>query len=134
MSLTMVTERIARRRRSSAAAQASIIPLAPRVVIGLTGQRLLIWGRTEPVTGRQVPGRGVPGRHRSVHCTNHRIGLANDAIYLANEPAVTVKVPAVTADRLTAALSGHADVNVSTRNPVCIRSLTGKIVNLDLAK
>lgn len=113
MPLIMLAERIAWRRRSGAAARVSVFPLAPRMVIGLTGQRLLIWAaRSRWRAGAYL---GEVPRDRIVLSTAPTIGSGwrTVLIYLANEPTVTIKVPAVTADRFAATLSGHAEMDVS---------------------
>lgn len=115
MPLIMVAERITWRLYGRAAAQASRFPLAPRMVIGLTRQRLLIWAaRRRWRAGKYL---GEVSRDRIVLSTAPTIGPSwrTVLIYLANEPTVTIKVPAVTADRLASTLSGHADTNVSTQ-------------------
>lgn len=115
MPLVMLAERIAWRHRSRAAARASIFPLAPRMVIGLTSQRLLIWAaRSRWRAGKYL---GEVSRERIALSTAPTIGPGwrTVLIYLANEPTVTIRVPAATADRLAATLSGQADMNVSTQ-------------------
>ena len=113
--LIMLAERIAWRRRTGAAARASAFPLAPRIVIGLTGLRLLIWAaRSRWRAGTYL---GEVARDRIVLSTAPTIGTGwrTVLIYLAHEPTVTIKVPAVTADSFAATLSGRADMNVSTQ-------------------
>lgn len=113
--LIMLAERIASRRRTRAAARASAFPLAPRMVIGLTGRRLLIWStRSRWQAGTYL---GEVSRDRIVLSTSPTVGTGwrTVLIYLANEPTVTIKVPAVTADSFAATLSGHPDMDVSTQ-------------------
>jgi hypothetical protein len=111
--LIMVAERLAWRRRSRTAGRLSMFPLAPRMVIGLTSQRLLIWSaRSRWRAGRYL---GEVSRDRVVLSTAPTVGVGwrTVLIYLANEPTVTIKVPAVTADSLAATLSGQPDTQVS---------------------
>jgi hypothetical protein len=113
MPLIMMAERLAWRRRSRRAAQDSVFPLAPRMVIGLTRQRLLIWAaRSRWRAGQYL---GEVSRDRIVLSTAQTVGAGwrTVLIYLANEPTVTIKVPAVTADRFAATLSGQPDAEVS---------------------
>lgn len=113
MPLIMVAERIAWWRRSRTAAQVSMFPLAPRMVIGLTRQRLLIWAaRSRWRAGKYL---GEVSRDRIVLSTAPTVGTGwrTVLIYLANEPTVTIKVPAVTADRFAVTLSGQPDTQVS---------------------
>ncbi|HEY7429867.1 MAG TPA: hypothetical protein VH641_03945 [Streptosporangiaceae bacterium] len=118
MPLVIAAERIAWRRRTGAAGLASLFPLAPRMVIGLTGQRLLVWAaRSRWRTGKYL---GEVSRDRIVSATAPTAGTGwrTVLIHLASEPAVTIKVPAVSADRLAATLSGQADMNVTTQESI----------------
>jgi hypothetical protein len=115
--LIMAVEHLAWRQRSRAAARTSMFPLAPRMIIGLTDQRLLIWvARRRWRLGAFL---GDVPRDRIVQATAPTAGQGwrTVRIYLANEPTVSIQVPAVTADRLSSALSGRAGESTGTREP-----------------
>lgn len=105
--LIMVVEHLMWWRRTREAARTSMFPLAPRMIIGLTGQRMLIWAATR----RWQLGEflGSVSRDRIVQSTAPTVGEGwrTVRIYLANEPTVPIRVPGVMADRLAALLSGR---------------------------
>lgn len=118
MPLIMLAERVAWLRRSRTAARLSMFPLAPRMVIGLTSQRLLIWSaRNRWRVGKYL---GEVSRDRIVLSTAPTVGAGwrTVLIYLANEPTVTIKVPAVSADRLAATLSGQPESLTSPQESI----------------
>lgn len=114
--LVMVAERVWRRRRDRVAAQASIFPLAPRMLVGLTDRRLLIWS----AHWRWRPGSylGYVSRDRIIQSTAPTVGSGwrTVLIYLVNEPTVPIKVPGSMADGLASALTGYTGDNTGTRD------------------
>jgi hypothetical protein len=117
MPLIMTVEYVLWRRRSRAVGRASLFPLAPRMIIGLTSQRLMIWAaRRRWRLGKLL---GYVSRERIIQATapTGGSGWRTVQIYLANEPAVPIKVPAVMADPLASTLSGQEGENADTREP-----------------
>jgi hypothetical protein len=105
--LIMVVEHLMWWRRTRQTAQTSMFPLAPRMIVGLTGQRMLIWAADR--RWRLGDFLGSVDRDRIVQSTAPTVGAGwrTVRIYLANEPTVPIRVPAAMADHLAAALSGR---------------------------
>jgi len=105
--LIMVAEHLMWWRHTRETARISLFPLASRMVIGLTDQRLLIWAASR--RWRLGGFLGSVSRDRIVQATAPTVGAGwrTVRIYLANEPAVSIRVPGVMADRLAALLSGR---------------------------
>jgi hypothetical protein len=114
MPLIMAVEYLQWRHRSRATGRASLFPLAPRMIIALTSQRLVIWAaRRRWRLGNFL---GDVSRERIVQATAPTAGSGwrTVQIYLANEPTVLIKVPAVIADRLASTLSGREGGNAES--------------------
>ena len=111
MAALLATDRLTRRRRLRAQAKESMFPLAARMIIGLTNQRLVIWS----VRPRWRLGSflGYVSRDRILQAIAPPMsgtGWRNVSIYLAQEPTVSIKVPTAAADDLVRELSGWSDL------------------------
>jgi hypothetical protein len=105
--LIMAVEYLQWRHRNRATGRTSLFPLAPRMIIALTNQRLVIWtARRRWRLGNLL---GDVSRERIIQATAPTTGSGwrTVRIYLANEPTVPIKVPSVIADRLASTLSGR---------------------------
>lgn len=98
MPLIIAVEHLAWRRRIRTSATSSMFPTAPRMLIGLTGHRLVVWSAAR----RWRPGKflGYVTRDRLIQATAPTVGSGwrTVVIYLANEPPVSLKVPGPIAD------------------------------------
>jgi hypothetical protein len=106
----LAADHLIRRRRLRAQARESMFPLAPRMIIGLTSQRLMIWS-VRP-GWRLGPFIGYVSRDRVLQATAlPASGTAwrTVSIYLAQEPTVSIKVPAAAAEDLSHELSGFPE-------------------------
>jgi len=108
--VVIAADHLARRRRLRAQARESIFPLAPRMIIGLTNRRLLIWS-VRP-GWRLGPFLGYVTRDRIMQATAPTVGggWRTVSIFLAQEPTVSIKVPAAAADDLARELSGWPEL------------------------
>jgi hypothetical protein len=98
------------RRASRANAKQSIFPLAPRMFVGLTEGRLLIWARRGSKLG---PFLGFVSLDRIVDAAAPTVGQGwrTVTVHLANEPTVSLRVPGSVADDFAAALAGRGATN-----------------------
>jgi hypothetical protein len=94
------------RRASRTSAKQSIFPLAPRMFVGLTERRLLVWGRRGARLG---PFLGFVTLDRVVDAAAPTVseGWRTVTVHLANEPTVSLRVPGNVADDFAAALAGR---------------------------
>lgn len=104
--LMLLVERLLHRRELRTATQRSLFPLAPRMLLGLTTKRVLIWQARR--RWRLGPFLGYVSLDRIVQAEAPTVGQGwrTLRVHLSNEPAVTIKVPGDLADELAAALSG----------------------------
>jgi hypothetical protein len=104
--LIMVVEHLAWRRRAGVAGRTSGFPLAPRMIIGVTDQRLVTWAARRG--WRLGPVVGDVSRDLILQATAPTVGAGwrTVLIRLSSGPTVRIKVPANLADRLAAGLSG----------------------------
>jgi hypothetical protein len=111
MTALLATDRLTRRRRLRTQAKESMFPLAARMIIGLTNQRLVIWS----VRPRWRLGSflGYVSRDRILQAIAPLMsgtGWRDVSIYLAQEPTVSIKVPTAAADALVRELSGWSEL------------------------
>jgi hypothetical protein len=115
--LIWVAEHLLRRHRDHTASRASMFPLAARMIMVLTQERLLIWAAGR----RWRPARflGFVSRDRILQATTRTVGSGwrTVQLHLANEAAVSVQVPAAAVGPLVSALSGAAARPASTPGP-----------------
>jgi hypothetical protein len=107
----LAVDHLSRRRRRRAQARESMFPLAARMIIGLTNQRLMIW-KVRP-GWRLGSFIGYVTRDRVLQATAPPAtgtGWRTICIYLAEEPTVSIRVPAGAADDLGRELSGRPDL------------------------
>jgi len=107
--LMMAAQRAAWRKHAHAASVRSGFPLAPRMIIGLTDRRLMIWTarrrwRAGVSLGSVKLDRIVAAEARTVGS-----GWRSVMIHMSSQQELTIKVPATAADRLAAALSDPAN-------------------------
>jgi hypothetical protein len=117
MLAVVAAEHLAHRRRLRAQAKESMFPLASRMIIGLSNQRLLIWSvRPGWRLGSFI---GYVARDRILQATAPTAGTGwrTVNIYLAEEPTVSIKVPARAADDLARELSGFPELTDSQSDP-----------------
>jgi hypothetical protein len=113
----LAADHLTHRRRMRAQARESMFPLASRMIIGLSNQRLLIWSvRPGWRLGSFI---GYVARDRILQATAPTIatGWRTVNIYLAEEPTVSIKVPARAADDLARELSGFPELTDSQSDP-----------------
>jgi hypothetical protein len=105
--LILAANHVRWRRSTRAAAEASNFPLAPRMFIGLTSQRLLIW--EAPRKWRLGTLLGWVPRERITGAVAPTVGAGwrTVLISLADAPDVAIKAPPGNADRLASVLSGQ---------------------------
>jgi hypothetical protein len=111
MAAVLAADHLSRRRRRRAQARESMFPLAARMIIGLTNQRLIIW-KVRP-GWRLGPFIGYVSRDRVLQVTAPPVagtGWRNVSVFLAEEPTVSIKVPAGAAADLGRELSGRPDL------------------------
>lgn len=96
------------RRDTHATAARSQFPLAPRMVVALTDERLLVWAASRRWQVRGL--LGEVGRDRIVDAEAPTVGAGwrTVRIHVGDEPAVALRVPARTADDLAARLGRRA--------------------------
>jgi hypothetical protein len=104
-------ERLLHRRYLRTATKRSVFPLAPRMLLGITPTRLVVWRARR--RWRLGPFLGYVTLDRILQAEAPTVGQGWRTIrlHLANEPAVSVKVPARYADKLAAVLSGEVGSN-----------------------
>jgi hypothetical protein len=102
-----VTDRLTLRRRLRKVTKESIFPLAPRMIVGLTTRRIMIWSARPG--WRVGPFLGYVSRDRVLQATapGSESGWRAVSFFLAQEPTVSIKVPARAADDLTRELSSR---------------------------
>jgi hypothetical protein len=102
-----VADRLTLRRRLRRLTKESIFPLAPRMIVGLTTRRIMIWSARPG--WRVGPFLGYVSRDRVLQATapGNESGWRGVSFYLAQEPTVSIKVPARAADDLTRELSSR---------------------------
>jgi hypothetical protein len=113
MLAALAAEHLTHRRRLREQARESMFPLASRMIIGLSNQRLLIWS-VRP--GWRLGGFiGYVARDRILQAAapTRGSGWRTVDIYLAQEPTVSIKVPARAADDLARELSGFPELTDS---------------------
>lgn len=111
MAAVLAVDHLTRRRRLRAQARESMFPLATRMIIGLTNQRLLIWS-VRP-GWRLGSFLGYVSRDRVLQASvppASGTGWRTVGIYLAEEPTVSIKVPAAAANDLARELSGWPEL------------------------
>lgn len=115
--LILTAEHLHWRHRVRQASQASAFPLASRMLIGLTAQRLVIWKARGHWRLGDLLG-DVP-RERIVRAEAPTVGSGwrTVRIHLADGPAVPVRVSHKIADRLADVLSGQQGENAGSRTP-----------------
>jgi hypothetical protein len=113
----LAADRIAWQRRTEAAARSSGFPLAPRMIIGVTDRRLLVWSAGSRWRVRKY--LGEVSRDQITRGTAPTVGAGwrSVLIDLATGPTVTIRVPARTADRLAASLSGQSGPAEQAQEP-----------------
>jgi hypothetical protein len=95
------------KRSARAAAKESLFPLAPRMVLALTDQRLLVWSaRRRFRLGEFI---GFVSLDRIVHAEVVTVGAGwrTARVDLANEPPVLFKLPGQLAEEFASELSGQ---------------------------
>jgi hypothetical protein len=113
----LAADRLTHHRRMRAQARESMFPLASRMIIGLSNQRLLIWSvRPGWRLGSFI---GYVTRDRILQATAPTAGTGwrTVNVYLAQEPTVSIKVPARAADDLARELSGFPELTDSQSDP-----------------
>jgi len=100
------------RKHSRAASIRTGFPLAPRMIIGVTDRRLIIW--TARRRWRIGASLGSVKLDRIVAAEAPTVGSGwrSVIIHLSNQQELTIKVPATAADRLAVALSDPASGDV----------------------
>jgi hypothetical protein len=105
--LMMAAQRATWRKHASAASARSGFPLAPRMIIGVTDRRLIIWtARSRWRIGASL-GSVMLDRIFAADAPSAGSGWRSVMIHLPSQK-VTIKVPAAAADRLAVALSSPA--------------------------
>jgi len=106
--LMMAAQRAAWRTHAHGASVRSGFPLAPRLIIGVTDRRLMIWtARRRWRTGVSL-GSVKLDRIVAAEASTVGSGWRSVMIRLSSQQELTIKVPATAADRLAAALSDPA--------------------------
>jgi len=106
--LIVAAEHLAWRRRSRVTARTSMFPLAPRMFIGLTDSRILVWSaRYRWRIGRYL-GDVSLDRVMAAEAPTAGSGWRTVVMHLADGPKVPIKVPNSIADHLASGLSGRA--------------------------
>lgn len=106
--LMMAAQRAAWRKYARAASVRSGFPLAPRMIIGVTDRRLMIWAaRRRWRTGVSLGSVKLDGIV-AAEAPTVGSGWRSVIIHLSSQQELTIKVPAIAADRLAAALSDPA--------------------------
>jgi hypothetical protein len=102
-----VTDRLLLRRRLRKLTRESIFPLAPRMIVGLTTRRIMIWSARPG--WRVGPFLGYVSRDRVLQATapGSEPGWRAVSFFLAQEPTISIKVPARAAEDLTRELSSR---------------------------
>jgi hypothetical protein len=106
-----VTDRLMLRRRLRMLTKESIFPLAPRMIVGLTTRRLMIWSARPGWRVGSFIGYVSRDRVLQAAAPGNEAGWRAVSFYLAQEPTVSIKVPARAADDLTRELSGRPELS-----------------------
>jgi len=93
------------RRTSRRTAASSRFPLAPRMIVGLTDRRLLMWEARRRWRVGEFLGYVTLDRVVQADAPTVGAGWRTVRIFLANEPPVSVKVPGKFADDFAGSLS-----------------------------
>jgi hypothetical protein len=102
-----VVERWHWRRTTRSTAERSLFPLAPRMLLGLTDRRLLVWSSRRNWRLGNFLGDVALDRIVDAQAPTVGTGARSVTVHLANEPSVTFKVPGDVADQLANALAGR---------------------------
>jgi hypothetical protein len=111
--LIMALQRAAWRKHTRAAATRSVFPLAPRMIIGMTDRRLVIWAARRRWHIGASLGSVWLDRIIAADAPTVGAGWRSVIIHLAGQPDLAIKVPASAADRFAVALSGGAGAGLA---------------------
>ena len=104
--VVIAAEHLSRRRQTREQARESMFPLAPRMIVGVTNARLMMWSVRPGWRLGSFLGYVSRDRILQAAAPTRGSGWRSVHIYLAEEPTVSIRVPDRVADGLVRALSG----------------------------